>query len=66
MKKGKHLKLDFVKHIQTTGLTIKSDRKIKANIDGEVLESDKFIIKLYKEKIKVYYNQDLINELRKI
>ena len=66
MKKGTHLKLDFVKHMRAKAITIKSNKNIKANIDGELLESDKFVIKMYKEKVKVYYNEKLINELKKI
>lgn len=63
MKKGKHLKLNGVKHIKTDNVTIISDKMIKANVDGEILESKEFKIKLNKEKIRIYYNQDLINEL---
>ena len=66
MKRGKHLKLKDVKYIKTNEITIKSNKAIKANVDGEVLESDIFKIKLYKEKIRVYYNKELINELKKI
>ena len=63
MKKGKHLKLNGVKHIKTNNVTIISDKLIKANVDGEILESKEFKIKLNKEKIRIYYNQDLINKL---
>ena len=66
MKKGKHLNLKGVKHITTNEVTIIGDKNIRANVDGEVLESKEFKIKLYKEKVKVYYNQDIINALKKI
>ena len=43
---------------------IKSDIYIKANVDGEVLESKEFDISMYKKQVKVYFNKKMIDELR--
>ena len=63
IKSGKHLKSDSVKHFQTDNIIIKSDKDIRANIDGEILESKTFKIKMYSERIRIYYNQKAINEI---
>lgn len=64
IKSGKHIDLDVVKHIRTDKITFKSDKPIKANVDGEILEDKVFKIKMCKEKMKVYYNSDMIDELK--
>ncbi len=58
MKKGMHDNMMGVEKIQTDNINIISRIPIKANIDGEVLESDEFYIRLA-NNIKVYNNQEL-------
>lgn len=64
MKKGRH-ESDFgVNKYLLDNLIIKSKEPIKANIDGEILESDEFNISLLSD-IKIYNNQDLIKKVLK-
>lgn len=65
MKKGKHEKHKAVEKYNLKSLSIKSRDKIKCNIDGEVLESNKFDIKVLDKKIKLYYNQEMIDSILK-
>lgn len=65
MKKGKHEKDKRIKKIETNELTIKSNKQIKCNIDGEILEAKKFKIELSKQ-IDIYYNKELIKELNNV
>ena len=58
MKYGKHELMKGVEKIQTDNINIFSRFPIKANVDGEVLESDEFQIRL-DNNIKVYNNQEL-------
>ncbi len=63
MKKGKHEDSKHIKKFTTTKLSITSPTKIKANIDGEELYDNEFNIKLIKEGITIYYNQELLDYL---
>ena len=65
MKEAKHLLSDKVDVIQTDKLTIKSPKKVGANIDGEKYVSDSFDIELIKDGIDIYYNQDMIDKVLK-
>ena len=64
MKNGKHENVDGVHKHFLSEITIRSNDAIKANIDGEVLESDEFNISL-ENNIKVYNNQDIIKKVLK-
>ena len=52
---GKHLHLEFVKHHQTTAVSIISTNRkpIPAHADGEIFESEKFDITLVKDALKI-------------
>lgn len=65
MKNGKHEKYKEISKDKIEKIIIKSSRKVKANIDGEVLESSKFDINVLKKKVKIYYNQDMIDNILK-
>ena len=65
MKKGEHEASKRIEKIVTDKLTIKSPIKFKCNIDGEVLEDNRFQIELIKSGITVYYNEDMIQSLAK-
>lgn len=60
MKKGKHEKYKKVHKYQTNKLTLICSNEVNSNIDGEELLSKKFNIEV-KGKIKVYFNEELIN-----
>ena len=62
MKNGKHEGMNGVERREMDNITIRSRNAIKANIDGEVLESDEFNISLA-NNVKVYNNTDMIKEL---
>ena len=57
MKNGKHLDYPEIQAASCDKLTIKSKNAIKANIDGEILESDIFNIEVSNEKIKLNNNK---------
>lgn len=63
MKKGEHEASQRIEKIVTDKLTIKSPIKFKCNIDGEVLEDNRFQIELIRSGITVYYNEDMIQKL---
>lgn len=65
MKKGQHENSKHIKYIKTNKLSIKSPYKFKCNIDGEELYDDKFNIEIIPECITIYYNQELINYIKK-
>lgn len=64
MKQGKHINDNRVVHIQTDEITIKSNEMINSNIDGETLEDNKFKIKINKEKVSIFYDEDMIKEIK--
>lgn len=65
MRDGKHTQEKEVQHYETTKLTIKSPKKIVANIDGEELESTQFDIEIIKNGIEIYYDKKLIDYITK-
>ncbi len=64
MKNAKHEKSPRVNKIQTNKLTIKSDKEIASNVDGEILSSKEFNIQVIPKGIRVYYNEELIDLLK--
>lgn len=64
MKDAKHEKSPNVNKIQTDKLTIKSDKEIASNIDGEILTAKEFNIKVIPKGIRVYYDEELIDLLK--
>lgn len=65
MKKGKHENSKYIKVIKTNKLTIETNKKINANIDGDKIFDNKFNIELIKDGIEIYYDQYLINKILK-
>lgn len=63
LKNGKHENSSYIRKIMTDKLIIKSEDKIKCNIDGECLEDKVFNIELIKKGITIYYNQELIDNI---
>ena len=51
--------------LETKKLVIKLKEKVKANIDGEILEDDKFKIEVLNKKIKIFYDEELVNGIKK-
>ena len=65
MKKGHHENDSNIKKIVTNKINIITSNKIKCNIDGEVLEDNKFELEIISNGITLYYNQKLIKEIIK-
>jgi diacylglycerol kinase family enzyme len=65
MKKGKHENSKRLEKITTDKILIKSPITFTCNIDGEKLEGNEFDIKLVPNAITIYYNEDLIQHLKK-
>lgn len=63
MKDGGHEKSNIIRVLKAKSLVISSTNNIKCNIDGEVLEANKFNIELVPKGIKIYYNEDLISNI---
>ena len=63
IKSGKHGSDKSVEKINARKVYIESANKIKCNIDGEILEADKFDIEVIPNGIEIYYNKDFIDEL---
>ena len=65
LKNGKHENDKRVSKITTNKITIKLKEKVKSNIDGEILEDDKFKIEVQDKKLEVFYDEKLIKFLKK-
>lgn len=65
MKNGNHENDKNIFKVQTDKLSIKLKEKVKANIDGEILEDDKFNIEVLSKKIEIFYDEDLIKYIKK-
>ena len=65
MKNGKHVNDKNIVKLETKKLVIKLKEKVKANIDGEILEDDKFNIEVLSKKIRIFYDENLIKEIKK-
>lgn len=66
MKKGKHETDSNVSLIRTKKLTIESPEEFECNIDGDKLKDKKFEIEVIPNGIEVYYDQHLIDEIKKV
>ena len=66
MKKSKHENDPAVTLVKTNKLTIECDDEVLANIDGDKIESNKFDIEVIPNGIEVYYDQHLIDEIKKV
>ena len=65
MKNGNHENDKNIFKVQTDKLSIKLNEKVRANIDGEILEDDKFNIEVLSKKIEIFYDEDLIKYIKK-
>ena len=65
MKKAKHINSKYIKILSTNNINIKFPNSVKANIDGDIIESKNFNIKLIKNGISIYYDQELIDKVLK-
>ena len=65
MKDGKHEDSKRLQKYITNKLHIKSPKTFICNIDGENLEANEFDIELIPKSINIYYNEDLIQHLKK-
>ena len=65
MKNGKHVNDKNIVKLETKKLVIKLKEKVKANIDGEILEDNKFNIEVLSKKIRIFYDENLIKEIKK-
>lgn len=54
-----------VEKFSTTSISISTEKEIEANIDGEVLKSNQFEVKLIPKGIKISYNKSLIERIEK-
>ena len=65
MIKGKHVNDKNIVKLESKKIVIKIKEKVKANIDGEILEDDKFKIEVLNKKIKIFYDEELVNNIKK-
>lgn len=63
MKNGKHETSKQIIHYQAKKISIISPIKIKSNIDGEELISNKFDIEIIEKGLKLHYDEEMINKL---
>ena len=64
-KSGNHINNNNIRIIGSDKLILESDDVVNANIDGDIISSDRFNIELIKSGIEVYYNQELIDKVLK-
>ena len=65
MKNGKHLDSPYIQASSCSELNLRYNKKVKANVDGEVLESNEFKISIIKNKVKLYNYKELRKVLSK-
>lgn len=65
LKNGKHENDKRVIKITTDKLVIKLKEKVKSNIDGEILEDNKFKIEVLDKKLEIFYDEKLIKYIKK-
>ena len=66
MKKGKHENDPSVNVIKTDKLSIETKDNVTANIDGDKLTSKIFDVEVIPNGIEVFYDQHLIDEIKKV
>ena len=66
MKDASHLKNPAVKALQTDKLVISADEPFTANIDGELLTSDRFEIEIIPKKVRLDFDKDFIKKMREV
>jgi diacylglycerol kinase family enzyme len=55
IKSGKHLKLPFVEHHPVKNITVTTNRKCFGQLDGELIECDRFDFAVLKDKFLFRY-----------
>lgn len=63
LKKGKHENIKIVHHEQIEKITITSENRLRLNVDGELLKTNKADIEIIKKGIKIYKNIDFIEKI---
>jgi YegS/Rv2252/BmrU family lipid kinase len=63
IKSGKHEFDNSIERINAKKVYIESKNKVMCNIDGEILESNKFNVEVIPKGINIYYNQEMIDEI---
>ena len=66
MKNAGHLKNPAVKTLQTDHLVISAEEPFTANIDGELLTSDRFEIQIIPKKVRLDFDRDFIRKVREV
>ncbi|MBR4421151.1 MAG: hypothetical protein IKS69_01290 [Erysipelotrichaceae bacterium] len=66
MKDASHLKNKAVRSLQTDKLVISAEEPFEANIDGEILKSDRFEIAIVPKKIRLDFDADFIRQVREV
>ena len=65
MNKGKQENSNKIKKYQAKELIIESEKEITCNIDGEELTDKIFKIKVLNKKLRVLFNKELIDKIKK-
>lgn len=65
IKNGTHEYDKHITKIETKKVIIKSPCEVIANIDGEELQDDKFVIEVLPNELEVFYDEDMVNYLSK-
>ena len=55
IKTGKHLNLPFIKHYQIKNITVNTNRKCFGQLDGELIEGERFQFTILKDKFLFRY-----------
>ncbi|MBR4461041.1 MAG: hypothetical protein IKS51_00435 [Erysipelotrichaceae bacterium] len=66
MKDASHLKNPAVRALQTDQLVISAEEPFTANIDGELLTSDRFEIQIVPKKVRLDFDGDFIKKIREV
>ena len=63
--KGKHKDSKYVEHVRTDNFTIITEKPIGGNLDGELMTTTKFEMKVIPKAITFYNNKELLELINK-
>ena len=63
--KGKHKDSKYVEHVRTDNFTITTEKPIGGNLDGELMTTTKFEMKVIPKAITFYNNKELLELINK-
>ncbi len=63
--KAKHKDSKYVEHVRADNFTIITEKPIGGNLDGEIMETTKFEMKVIPKAITFYHNKELLDQLNK-